>query len=456
MSERLWLNRRAFLRGAGVTALAGAANSGPSLVTPVRADSLDQAGSTNYDFDTVYDRVGQNSVKWDAAIARYGRENIDVGMGIADMDFQAPPCITRALAERCKHENWGYMSTPRSFYQQIADWDMRRNGLEVDPESITLSDGVHPALIAALKAVSPPGSKVLLTTAVYSGFYMDLRQSRTLEENSPMIEENGRYRIDFDDFESRMSHDTDALILCNPQNPTGNCWSEEDLLRLGRMCLEHRVVVLSDEIHCDFVMKGQKYTPFASLPDKEVVDNSITFKAASKSFSLAAMKIAWFFSTNPELLALVRAQHRANTNSLGVVANQGALTDEGADWLDQVNAYIDGNQDFAEQYIRENLPGVEYTKAQGTYLAWIDIGGVAERLGAKRLAEEATANSDTGRAVTAENIVGNWFIENAKVQLNAGSSYGPGGENHMRMNVATSRQTLKLALDNMAAALNDL
>ncbi|MEC9301816.1 MAG: aminotransferase class I/II-fold pyridoxal phosphate-dependent enzyme [Acidobacteriota bacterium] len=456
MSERLWLNRRAFLRGAGITALAGAANSGPSLVTPVRADSLDQAGSTNYDFDTVYDRVGQNSVKWDAAIARYGRENIDVGMGIADMDFQAPPCITRALAERCKHENWGYMSTPRSFYQQIADWDMRRNGLEVDPESITLSDGVHPALIAALKAVSPAGSKVLLTTAVYSGFYMDLRQSRTLEENSPMIEENGRYRIDFDDFESRMSHDTDALILCNPQNPTGNCWSEEDLLRLGRMCLEHRVVVLSDEIHCDFVMKGQKYTPFASLPDKEVVDNSITFKAASKSFSLAAMKIAWFFSTNPELLALVRAQHRANTNTLGVVANQGALTDEGADWLDQVNAYIDANHDFTEQYIRENMPGVKYTKAQGTYLAWLDVGGVAERLGAKRLAEEATANSETGRPVTAEAIVGNWFIDNAKVQLNAGSSYGPGGENHMRMNVATSRQTLKLALDNMAAALNDM
>ena len=456
MSERLWLNRRAFLRGAGVTALAGAANSGPSLVTPVRADSLDQVGSTNYDFDTVYDRVGQNSVKWDAAIARYGRENIDVGMGIADMDFQAPPCITQALADRCKHENWGYMSTPRSFYQQIADWDMRRNGLEVDPESITLSDGVHPALIAALKAVSPPGSKVLLTTAVYSGFYMDLRQSRTLEENSPMIEENGRYRMDFDDFESRMSHDTDALILCNPQNPTGNCWSEEDLLRLGRMCLEHRVVVLSDEIHCDFVMKGQKYTPFDSLPDKEVVDNSITFKAASKSFSLAAMKIAWFFSTNPELLALVRAQHRANTNTLGVVANQGALTDEGADWLDQVNAYIDANHDFTEQYIRENMPGVKYTKAQGTYLAWLDVGGVAERLGAKRLAEEATANSETGRPVTAEAIVGNWFIDNAKVQLNAGSSYGPGGENHMRMNVATSRQTLKLALDNMAAALNDM
>ena len=456
MSQNLWLNRRTFIRNAGMTAVVGAASSGSSLASPMTNLPSRQTGSTAYDFDTVYDRVGTDSVKWDAAIARYGRENIDVGMGIADMDFQAPPCITQALAERCKHENWGYMSTPRSFYQQIADWNKKRYGLEINPESLTLSDGVHPALIAALNAFSPPGSKVLLGTAVYSGFYGDLRASRTLAENSPMIVENGRYRIDFDDLESRMSHETDAMILCNPQNPTGNCWSEEDLLRLGRMCLEHRVVVLSDEIHCDFVMKGQKYTPFASLPDKEVVDNSVTFKAASKTFSLAAMKVAWFFSTNPEYLEMVRAQHRANTNTLGVVANQGALTDEGADWLDQVNAYIDANQDFAEQYIRENLPGVEYTKAQGTYLAWIDIGGVAERLGAKRLAEEATANSDTGRAVTAENIVGNWFIENAKVQLNAGSSYGPGGENHMRMNVATSRQTLKLALDNMAAALNDL
>ena len=456
MSQNLWLNRRTFIRNAGMTALVGAASSGSSLASPMTNLPSGQTGSTTYDFDTVYDRTGTNSVKWDSAIARYGRENIDVGMGIADMDFQAPPCITQALADRCKHENWGYMSTPRSFYQQIADWNKNRYGLEVDPESITLSDGVHPALIAALNAFSPPGSKVLLGTAVYSGFYGDLRASRTLAENSPMIVENGRYRIDFDDLESRMSHETDAMILCNPQNPTGNCWSEEDLLRLGRMCLEHRVVVLSDEIHCDFVMKGQKYTPFASLPDKDVVDNSVTFKAASKTFSLAAMKVAWFFSTNPEYVQMVRAQHRANTNTLGVVANQGALTDEGADWLDQVNAYIDANQDFAEQYIRENLPGVEYTKAQGTYLAWIDIGGVAERLGAKRLAEEATANSDTGRAVTAENIVGNWLIENAKVQLNAGSSYGPGGENHMRMNVATSRQTLKLALDNMAAALNDL
>ena len=456
MSQNLWLNRRTFIRNAGMTAVVGAASSGSSLASPMTNLPSGQTGSTTYDFDTVYDRTGTNSVKWDSAIARYGRENIDVGMGIADMDFQAPPCITQALAERCKHENWGYMSTPRSFYQQIADWNKKRYGLEINPESLTLSDGVHPALIAALNAFSPPGSKVLLGTAVYSGFYGDLRASRTLAENSPMIVENGRYRIDFDDLESRMSHETDAMILCNPQNPTGNCWSEEDLLRLGRMCLEHRVVVLSDEIHCDFVMKGQKYTPFASLPDKDVVDNSVTFKAASKTFSLAAMKVAWFFSTNPEYLEMVRAQHRANTNTLGVVANQGALTDEGADWLDQVNAYIDANQDFAEQYIRENLPGVEYTKAQGTYLAWIDIGGVAERLGAKRLAEEATANSDTGRAVTAENIVGNWFIENAKVQLNAGSSYGPGGENHMRMNVATSRQTLKLALDNMAAALNDL
>ena len=189
---------------------------------------------------------------------------------------------------------------PPDFFQAIADWNQKRYGLAIDPESIALSDGVHPALIAALKAFARPGNKVLLTTSTYSGFYGDLRATETIAENSPMILENGRYRMDFDDLESRMMrHDTDALILCNPQNPTGNCWSPQDLLWLGRLCLQHRIVVLADEIHCDFVNQGETYTPFASLPDRDIVNNSVTFKSGSKTFSLAAMKVAWFFSTNP-------------------------------------------------------------------------------------------------------------------------------------------------------------
>ena len=453
MSDRLWLNRRAFIRSAGLTALAGAATSGASLVSPASASAatLEQMGSTTFDFDTVYDRHDTDCSKWDSIIERYGRENIEVAMGVADMDFRAAPAITRALAERCKHENWGYLRTPPAFFKAIADWNQRRYGLEVDPESIELSDGVHPALIAALHAFAPQGSKVLLTTSTYSGFYGDLRATQTLPENSPMIVENGVHRFDFDDLESRMGHDTDVLILCNPQNPTGNCWSREDLLRVGQMCLERRVVVLADEIHCDFVTKGNKYTPFASLPDKDVVANSVTFKAASKTFSLAAMKVAWFFSTNPAYMDMIRFHHRAVTNTLGVAANHGALT-EGEGWLDQLLVYLDGNHSFAEEYIRENIPGIEYTKAQGTYLAWLDVSGLADRIGAAATAAEQSKNAP--RPVTPETVVGNWLIEHAKVYTNAGSSYGPGGEGHMRMNLGTSRSLIKVALDNIAEAVS--
>jgi cystathionine beta-lyase len=264
---------------------------------------------------------------------------------------------------------------------------------------------------------------------------------------------NGRYSIDFDDLESRINASTNTLVLCNPQNPTGNCWSAEDLMKLGRLCLERRVVVLADEIHCDFVMKGQKYTPFASLPDKDVVNNSLTFKAASKTFSLSSMKNAYFFSTNPDYLARVKVNHRADINALGVVANEAAYN-EGEDWLDQLLTYIDGNHEYVEAYIKDNMPLVRYTKAEGTYLAWIDVSSVAEMIGAKEKAAEE--GKDSEGPVTPEMVVEKWFVENAKVQLNPGSSYGTGGAGHMRMNLATSRKLIELALDNMARALKNL
>ena len=454
MSERVWFNRRTFLKSAGATALAGAATSGSSLFHPgAAAAAAVQDGSGQFDFDTPYDRIGTDCSKWDRIIEDYGRENIQVAMGVADMDFKCAPAITEALIERVKHENWGYLKMPEDFFPAILDWNRTRHGLEINPDLMALSDGVHPALIAALKAFARPGSRVLLTTSTYSGFYTDLRESHTLAEESPLIIDNGVHRLDFDDLESRISQETDALILCNPQNPTGNCWSPEDLMRLGQLCLERRVVVLADEIHCDFVTKGQKYTPFATLPDKAVVDNSVTFQSGSKTFSLAAMKVAWFHSTNPEYFQKVQDQHMAQTNTLGVVAHHAALRG-GAEWLDQLLAYLDGNHDYVEQYLRDNVPQVKYTKAQGTYLAWLDVSQVAEAIGA---VEKAAAASETEEEpVTPENIVVRWLVENAGVYTNAGSNYGPGGEGWVRMNLGTSRQLIKLALDNIAEAMNSL
>ncbi len=453
MPKNMWFNRRMFLKGAGATALTGAVTGGASFARPAAPP---QGGGGMFDFDTPYDRWDTDSNKWDLIGETYGRDKLQFAMGVADMDFKCAPAITEALQKRVAHENWGYLHMPKDFFPAIQDWNRTRHGLEINPDLMALSDGVHPALIAALKALTRPGSKILLTTSTYSGFYTDLRESSTLAEESPLIVENGVHRFDFDDIASRISHDTDALILCNPQNPTGNCWSPEDLMRLGQLCLERRVVVLADEIHCDFVTRGNKYTPFATLPDEDVVRNSMTFQSASKTFSLAAMKIAWFHTTNPEFFEKTQEQHMEQTNTLGVVATHAALRG-GADWLDQLLVYLDGNHDFVEQYIRENIPKIKYTKAQGTYLAWLDVAGLADAIDARGRWEKAMEEEpDAVVPHTPERMVTRWLVENAGVYTNSGSSYGPGGENHIRMNLGTSRQVIRMALDNIAEAVNAL
>ncbi|MBV24728.1 MAG: hypothetical protein CME12_01240 [Gemmatimonadetes bacterium] len=447
MSQHHRLDRRAFLKSAGVTAVASAVGAKSASATPATNVPYTPLSQT-YDFDEVYDRVGTNCSKWDNAIAAFG-DDIEVAMGIADMDFRAAPCVTRALAERGTHENWGYLRRPESYRQAILDWNKRRYDLEIDRNTLVWCTGVHAGIIAALQTFAPPGSRVLLTTPAYNGFYSDLRFTRTVPEDSPMTLVDGHYSIDFDDFELRARR-ANAFILCNPQNPTGNAWSAQDLTRMGEICLEHRVVMLVDEIHCDFIRSEENYVPFASLPDREIVDNSITFKSASKSFSLSGLKVAWYFSTNRDYLERVRANTRGSLNTLGLVASHAALT-EGDDWLDELRLYIDGNHDFAEAYIRENIPLVKYTKAQGTYLAWLDVSEVIERIGAERTAAEERASS--GTQVAAEGVVQRWLAENARVYLNSGTSYGTGGAGHMRMNLATSRRLVERALENMASAL---
>ena len=442
--------RRAFLQSASAGALVGAVS--PALAAPEAAAATDG----RYDFDTPLDRFGTDCVKFDKQIKEYGKGSIVVGMGIADMDFRTAPAITQALQERMRHENWGYLDLPRSFPELIAAWNKRRHGVEVDPDEVVVGCGVHPAIIAALHTFSPPGSKVLLQTPTYNGFYGDISFARCVPEESPLVLQDGRYRMDFDDLERRIAHDTNSLILCNPQNPTGNCWTQDDLLRVGEICLRRRVVVLADEIHCDFVCKGQRYTPFSSLPDKAIVNNSITFKAASKSFGLSAMKCGWFFSTNADYLARVKANHRPELTTLGMIASRAAYTG-GEDWLNQVVEYIEGNLDLVDRFARTRMPLVKYVKPQATFLAWLDVKAVADKIGAKEQAAEANRKkAESAPVITPEKIVEQYFVRQARVHLNAGNTYGKGGENHVRMNVATSRKLLQTALDNMAAALATL
>ena len=449
MSQSDRLDRRGFLQNAGMTALWSAVGTG-AAATNLHSHDTAQSATQRFDFDTIYNRVGTDSVKFDRQLRLYGKDSIEVGMGIADMDFRAAPAITSALKERVQHENWGYLDIPRAFVDGIIAWNRRRYSVEIDPAQMVISAGVHPALISAMQTFSPRGSKVLMLTPIYNGFYSDLNFLQLKAEESPMRLVDGRYSIDFDDFERRITADTRTFILCNPHNPTGNSWSAADLTRLGDICLRRGVIVLADEIHCDFVTKGHRYTPFASLPNKAVVDNSITFKAASKSFGLAAHKIAWFYSTNPDLMTRVKANHWVDLNTLGIVANQAAYAG-GEEWLNQLVEYVDGTHDFVAQYIKTHIPLITYVKPEGTYLAWLNVSAVADKIRAREQAAQETAT--TGRRVTPETIVERFFVKHAKVHMNPGASFGLGGANHMRMNIATSRLLVERALANMANAL---
>jgi len=457
MSKQYGLGRRSFLQNAGMTALLGAVGGGVPSVAAAAAGGTFAPG-TKYDFDTPLNRFGTMSTKYDSIIRQYGKDSIQVGMGIADIDFKAAPSITEALKKRLEHENWGYVDTPvitEMITEKVVAWNQKHYGMAVDPKSVVVTMGVHPGLIATLKAFSPKGTKVLLTTPTYNGFYSDLTASQTLAEEV-VLKKNAdhTFAFDFDAFEKQISVDTNSFILCNPQNPTGNCWSAADLLKIGEICLKHRVVVLADEIHCDWVSKGQKYTPFASLPNKAVVDNSITFKAASKSFGLAAHKVAWFYSTNKDYMDRIKVHHRADLNTLGMVANLGAYTPDGEEWLAQAVEYVDANTSFATDFINSKLPGVKTHKPQGTYLMWLDFTEYAQKINTTAMAADFNRTKAANQAaLSPEQMLERHLIKVAKVHLNAGQSYGKGSDHHMRMNVGTSRKTLELALNNLAGAL---
>src|SRR4029078_9122323 len=237
-------NRRAFLRNVGLTALAGAVAPGTSFASSV-GEAAFAAADSKFDFDTPYNRFGTDSVKYDQQIRMFGKDSVQVGMGIADMDFKGAPSITKALMERIQHENWGYLdmggALGTSINEHIVSWNKKRYGLTVNPESVVMTTGVHPGIIATLRAFCPIGSKVLLNTPTYNGFYGDLTATRTVAEEVPMRLLNGGCLLHIGEFRQYIRRDTNDPILCNPQNPTGNTWSQEDLLKLGETLLKQRV-----------------------------------------------------------------------------------------------------------------------------------------------------------------------------------------------------------------------
>lgn len=449
MSNFTGLNRRTFLRGAGLTALAGASGGvalGGSAAAHAAGTHIPMKGN-RYDFDTVYDRRNTNTSRWDGPSRNYPDGVFKYGMGVATMDFECAPCITNALSERIAHHTWGYLASTDGLRDGILRWNGERHGLDLDPREMVISDGVYPGMIAALRSFVPPENKALIMSPAYSGFYSMVKAARIGYVDSPMVLKNGRFEIDWVDLEKKMTPDVRVLILCNPQNPTGNVWREEELLRLGRLALEHNIVVLADEIHGDFVREGHRYVPFASLKDKAVVENSITCNAISKTFNLAGMKNAYFYSKSPILLERVKQFHRAEVSTLGVVANEAAYN-EGQDWFNQARDYIDGTHTLVEQTIKAKMPQVGYVRNEGTFMTFLNFGKVINAMDPSQLAQY-------GNKTREENFQ-DWLTYKAGVYINAGSAYGEGSDGYMRMNIASARSVVSGALDAIAGAINKL
>ncbi len=377
----------------------------------------------NCDFDKPIDRRGTDSYKWDSA----AREDV-LPLWVADMDFRTAPAIIEALRRRVEHGIFGYTRVPDSYYEAVAGWFARRHGWRIDREWITYTSGVVPALSAIVKALTVPGDKVLVQTPVYNCFFSSIRNNGCEVAASPLLPVGDSYAADYDDLERKAADPkVKVMILCNPHNPAGRVWRREELQRIGAICIRHGVTVVSDEIHCELVFPGHRYTPFASISE-EFLRHSVTCLSASKAFNIAGLQIANIVCADAERRARIDRAINDNevcdVNPFGVIATQAAYN-EGGEWLDRLIEYLHANYLHMRAFCREQLPEFPLAALEGTYLVWMDCRALG------------TPSAELERQL----------IDRAGLWLNAGTMYGAEGEGFMRWNIACPRERLSEALE---------
>ena len=383
-----------------------------------------------FDFDEIVVRRGTNSYKWDLPKG----EDI-IPMWVADMDFKTAPCIIDALKRRVEHGIFGYTFVPDSYYDAIINWFKRRHQWHIEREDILYTSGVVPAIACTLKATTMPGEKVLVQTPVYNCFFSAIKNSGCEVSENPLRREGDSYVIDFDDFERRCSDEkTTVFLLCNPHNPAGRVWRKDELRRMNDICLKHHVKVIADEIHCELIMPGHTFQPFAAV-DEACRDNSVVLNSPSKAFNIAGLQIANIVCHDAEwrrrINRAININEVCDVNPFGVIALQAAYND-GGEWLDALNQYIHENYLALKDFFRERLPRFEVCRLEGTYLAWINLSRIP-----------ITADEAARR-----------LLGNAKVMLNSGTMYGrEAGNSYLRINLACPRSTLMEGLKRIESEL---
>ena len=441
------LNRRFFMKGASATALIGSAiGGGLALPSAANARGLGNISmSMSYDLNEEFNRIGSGDAKWDGIRRRARPFDVPFPMGVADMDFRTLPHVTEALMRRMGHQNWGYQAPPTDYYENIIAWNKNRYNQEVKPGSILNSHGVLDGCLSILKLHNTSGAPILVQTPGYSGFFGVVRNAQFTTVENPLKLIDGNWEMDLEAMASQIDeNEVKVMLFCNPQNPTGNCWSPDIMRAMGDLCIEKGVLVVADEIHCDFINKGATYTPYATLGEKYAM-SSYTLKSTSKSFNLAAQHVAYLFSDNMEMINnLKKSGHqRGSLNILGMIACNAAYK-HGATYMDDMQAYMDGNCRLLEDFCSKSMRDIDYNVHEGTYLAFIDCSSVAKKLG----------KPEEGKRVG--DMLQKFFIEKAGVNLNPGENYGTGGRGYMRMNLATTQHKLKGALAAMKMAIDNI
>ena len=382
-----------------------------------------------YDFDQVIERRGTDSFKWQ----RYGDEVIP--LWVADMDFTSSEQIIKGMNERVHHGVFGYVRPSEELIGVIKERLQRLYQWEVLREHILFVPGVVTGLNLAFLLFVKRGGSVLVQPPVYSHFVTDpVMRGRTIAE-APLIKKGDTYEIDFDEFENTIINQKPKVyVLCNPHNPVGRVFRRSELKRLGEICISHNVIICADEIHCDLIYPGHQHIPIATLSDK-IAERTITFMSPSKTFNLAGLKCSFVIINNPQLReAWINGSEGLipHVNIMGLTAALAAFKD-GHEWLQQCLIYLKDNRDFLYEYVREQLPSIQMTRMEGTYLAWLDC-------------RESEIPGNPYR----------FFLKTARVALNDGAECGKGGDGFVRLNFACPRKILVEALDRMADAFGRL
>ncbi|MFT8316951.1 MAG: MalY/PatB family protein [Sporolactobacillus sp.] len=387
-------------------------------------------------FQQIMDRRGTASVKWDEADQLFGGKDL-LPMWVADMVFPAPVQVTEALRKRVEHAIYGYTFRSDNYLKSVQRWMQSRQNWSIETEWICHSPGVVTALNLIVDGFTEPDDKILIQPPVYPPFRKSAENQNRDLVTSPLIYEQGTYRMDFKDLDRKLADPRVRLmILCSPHNPAGRVWTEEELRTLAELTQRHDVLVVSDEIHGDLILDHRRHLPFASL-SADAAARSIVCTAPSKTFNLAGLQMSNIIIANEKLRKTYLHQLRRfslnEPTSLGVVAAEAAYT-YGAEWLDQCIAYIQGNRDFVRRYLETQIPQLVLTPLEGTYLGWIDC---------RALEMTNTALQDL-------------MVHQAHLAVNPGHTFGKEGSGFIRINIACSRELVKKAMDRLFQAMTSI